>query len=257
MSDYTLKRVHKNGRRFYQVSEGQEVIGLFPSITTVLSGTSDKSGLEEWKKRVGEAEAKRISELSMNRGTVMHRLIELYKPLEGSPDARLSELKDIASQDPEVNQFAADENGELWLAEGWKMFMKFWYNHSRFFDRVIEVLEAETFLFSVKGGGYAGTVDNVSKVYDPFDGDKILIIDYKNSRKPKREDWIQDYFVQASAYWVAYWERTGIKPDGVEIWIANEKDDIPQVFTLDNTEIKYYFQEFQARLETFKKEANI
>lgn len=257
MSDYTLKRVHKNGQRFYQVSEGQEVIGLFPSITTVLSGTSDKSGLEEWKKRVGEAEAKRISELSMNRGTVMHRLIELYKATEGSPDERLTKLKDIASQDAEVNQFATDENGELWLAEGWNMFMKFWYNHSRFFDRVVEVLEAETFLFSVKGGGYAGTVDNVSKVYDPFDGEKILIIDYKNSRKPKREDWIQDYFVQASAYWVAYWERTGNKPDGVEIWIANEKDDIPQVFSLDNGEIRLYFQQFQERLKTFKENHNI
>ena len=257
MSDYTLKRVHKNGQRFYQVSEGKDVIGLFPSITTVLSGTSDKSGLEEWRKKVGEEEADRISKLSMNRGTVMHRLIELYKPLEGSPDERLAKLKDIASTDAEVNQFATDENGELWLAEGWKMFMKFWYNHSRFFDRVTEVLEAEAFLFSVKGGGYAGTVDNVSRVYDVFDGEKILIIDYKNSRKPKREDWIQDYFVQASAYWVAYWERTGIKPDGVEIWIANEKDDIPQVFTLDNGEIRLYFQQFQERLKTFKENHNI
>ena len=257
MSDYILKRVHKNGQRFYQVSEGKDVIGLFPSITTVLSGTSDKSGLEEWRKKVGEEEADRISKLSMNRGTVMHRLIELYKPLEGSPDERLAKLKDIASTDAEVNQFATDENGELWLAEGWKMFMKFWYNHSRFFDRVTEVLEAEAFLFSVKGGGYAGTVDNVSRVYDVFDGEKILIIDYKNSRKPKREDWIQDYFVQASAYWVAYWERTGIKPDGVEIWIANEKDDIPQVFTLDNGEIRLYFQQFQERLKTFKENHNI
>lgn len=257
MSDYTLKRVHKNGQRFYQVSEGKDIIGLFPSITTVLSGTSDKSGLEEWRKKVGEEEADRISKLSMNRGTVMHRLIELYKPLEGSPDERLAKLKDIASTDAEVNQFATDENGELWLAEGWKMFMKFWYNHSRFFDRVTEVLEAEAFLFSVKGGGYAGTVDNVSRVYDVFDGEKILIIDYKNSRKPKREDWIQDYFVQASAYWVAYWERTGIKPDGVEIWIANEKDDIPQVFTLDNSEIRQYFKMFQERLETFKQIHNI
>ena len=257
MSDYTLKRVHKNGQRFYQVSEGKDVIGLFPSITTVLSGTSDKSGLEEWRKKVGEEEADRISKLSMNRGTVMHRLIELYKPLEGSPDERLAKLKDIASTDAEVNQFATDENGELWLAEGWKMFMKFWYNHSRFFDRVTEVLEAEAFLFSVKGGGYAGTVDNVSRVYDVFDGEKVIIIDYKNSRKPKREDWIQDYFVQASAYWVAYWERTGIKPDGVEIWIANEKDDIPQVFTLDNGEIRLYFQQFQERLKTFKENHNI
>lgn len=257
MTDYSISRKQVGGRRYYEVSEGTSTIGLFPSITTVLSGTSDKSGLEKWRKKVGEAEADRISALSMNRGTVMHRLVELYKPLEGSPEERLEALKAIASTDEEVNQFSNEELGQEWLDAGWEMFMKFWYNHSQFFDRVVEVLAAEQFLFSIKGGGYAGTVDNVSKVYDPFDGERIVIIDYKNARKPKREDWIQDYFVQASAYWVAYWERTGIKPDGVEIWIANEVDAIPQVFTLDNTEIRLYFQQFQERLETFKQIANI
>lgn len=257
MSDYNISRKQVDGRRYYEVSEGSEVIGLFPSITTVLSGTSDKSGLEKWRKKVGEAEADRISQLSMNRGTVMHRLVELYKPLTGSPEERLEALKAIAAEDEEVNQFSSEELGQEWLDAGWEMFMKFWYNHSQFFDRVVEVLAAEQFLFSIKGGGYAGTVDNVSKVYDPFDGERIVIIDYKNARKPKREDWIQDYFVQASAYWVAYWERTGIKPDGVEIWIANEVDSIPQVFTLDNTEIRLYFQQFQERLNTYKQMANI
>ena len=257
MSDYSISRKQVDGRRYYEVSEGTETIGLFPSITTVLSGTSDKSGLEKWRKKVGEAEADRISKLSMNRGTVMHRLVELYKPLTGSPEARLHGLKVLASEDPEVNQFQHDPNGTEWREAGWEMFMKFWYNHSQFFDRVTEVLAAEQFLFSIKGGGYAGTVDNVSKVYDPFDGERIVIIDYKNSRKPKREDWIQDYYIQASAYWFAYWERTGIKPDGVEIWIANEVDSIPQVFTLDNTEIRLYFQQFQERLKAFKEMANI
>ena len=257
MGDFKINRKQVGGRRYYEVSEGTDVVGLFPSITTVLSGTSDKSGLDKWRKKVGEAEADRISKLSMNRGTVMHRLVELYKATEGTPEARLEQLKAIASTDEEVNQYKDETEGQTWLDAGWVMFMKFWYNHSQFFDRVVEVLAAEQFLFSIKGGGYAGTVDNVSKVSDPFDGDRIVIIDYKNSRKPKREDWIQDYYVQASAYWFAYWERTGIKPDGVEIWIANEIDDCPQVFTLDNTEIRLYFQQFQERLKTFKELANI
>lgn len=257
MANQTIRRKVVDGQRYYEVKEGKKVLGLFPSITTVLSGTKDQTGLLEWRKKVGEKEADRISYLSMNRGTVMHRLVELYKATEGTPEERLEALKTVAAKDDEVNQYNGDENGALWLAEGWKMFMKFWYNHSKFFGRVIEVLAAEQFLWSVKGGGYAGTVDNVSKVYDPFDGEKIVIIDYKNSRKPKREDWIQDYFVQASAYWVAYWERTGIKPDGVEIWIANEKDDIPQIFSVDNGQIRLYFKEFQERLETFKQDKNI
>jgi hypothetical protein len=249
----SINRKYVNGKRYYEVKEGNKVLGLFPSITTVLGETSDKSGLEDWRNKVGHEEADRISKLSMNRGTIMHRLIELYKPIQGTPDERLEILKEIAQSDSEVNQFASEALGEHWLEEGWKMFMKFWYNGSRFFDRVTEVLAAETFLWSVKGGGYAGTVDNISRI----DDNKIMIIDYKNSRKPKREDWIQDYFIQASAYYVAYWERTGIKPDGVEIWIANEVDNLPQIFKLTNEDVKYYFKEFTNRLKQYKEIANI
>lgn len=247
---YQIKRVQKHGLRHYQVTENGKVLGTFPSITTVLGQTSDKSGLEKWKKRVGEAEAKRISELSMNRGTIMHRLIELYKPLPGDKTEKLEALKELAKTDEEINQYSGDENGPTWLEEGWKMFMKFYMNSSQFFDEVEEVLEAETFLWSKVG--YAGTVDNISKM----SGNKIKVIDYKNSRKPKREEWIQDYFVQGSAYFIAYWERTGIKPHGVEIWIANEVDAIPQKFTLSAKDIKYYFSEFVRRLNQFKEMYN-
>jgi hypothetical protein len=70
-------------------------------------------------------------------------------------------------------------------------------------------------------------------------------------------DWIQDYFIQGAAYWVAYWERSGIKPDGVEIWIANEVQDMPQTFSLSNDDVKYYFRQFQERLKTFKEKFDI
>lgn len=243
-----IRRVEKHGLRHYEVtSEDGSVIGVFPSITTVLGETSDKSGLEKWKKRVGEAEAKRIGELSMNRGTVMHRLVELYKATEGDKLQRLEALKEVASTDEETNQYSEEENGALWLEEGWKMFMKFYFNSSQYFDRVAKVIAAESFLWSKVG--YAGTVDNVSEMTDG----RTLVIDYKNSRRPKREDWVQDYFVQGSAYFIAHWERTGQKPDGVEIWIANEEQSIPQTFSLTISDVKYYFAEFQRRLKLFNE----
>ena len=246
MSDYKIRRVQKHGMRHYEVSLEGDIIGVYPSITTVLGETGDKSGLIKWKERVGEAEAERIGKLSMNRGTIMHRLIELYKPIPIEDKLqKLERLKEIAATDEEVNQYAEDPNGALWLEEGWKMFMKFFMNSSQYFDRVNEVLEAETFLWSKIG--YAGTVDNVSDI----DDNKIMIIDYKNSRKPKIEAWIQDYFIQGSAYFVAYWERTGKKPHGVEIWIANEIDSIPQTFKLTAKDVKYYFTEFMKRLQQF------
>jgi genome maintenance exonuclease 1 len=243
----TINRREIGGLRFYEVSDDNKIIGLFPSITTVLGQTKDQSGLDKWKKRVGEYEANRISTLSMNRGTVMHRLLELYKPIPGTQQEKLADLKILAATDHEVNQFKDHESGELFLSEGWKFFMKFWYNSSRTLSRVEEVLTAEEFLWTARMGGYAGTVDNVSKTFDKG----VLIIDYKNSRRPKEEQWIQDYFMQGSAYYIAYWDRTGIKPNGVEIWIANEEDAIPQVFSLDDSDVKFYFKEFVKRLKQF------
>ena len=228
MDQYKIVRVHEDGLRFYQVTEGETVIAKLPSVTTVLGETKDKSGLDKWRKRVGEAEADRISTLSMNRGTIMHRLIELYKGTSGDASERLIILKDLAKEDDECNQFSDEENGPLYLAEAWKFFYKFYFNSADYFDRVKTVMEAETFLWTTKAGGWAGTVDNISEMTD----DLIKIIDYKNSRRPKREDWIQDYFLQCGAYFIAYWDRTGIKADGGEIWIANEEDNIPQCFTL-------------------------
>ena len=236
----SIKRVELNGLRHYEVtSDTGEVIGVYPSITTVLGETTDKSGLDKWRKRVGEAEAKRIGELSMNRGTVMHRLIELYKATSGTKEDRLNKLKEIA--------YSGEENGAIWLASGWDMFMKFYFNSSQYFDRIEEVISAEVFLWSKQG--YAGTVDNISKMTDG----RTLVIDYKNSRRPKKDIWVQDYFVQGSAYFIAHWERSGMKPDGVEIWIANEEDSIPQTFSLTVEDIKYYFAEFQRRLKLFKE----
>ena len=253
MDQYNIVRVHEDGLRFYRVTEGDKEIAKLPSVTTVLGETKDKSGLDKWRKRVGEAEADRISTLSMNRGTIMHRLIELYKGTSGDASERLIILKDLAKEDDECNQFSDEENGALYLAEAWKFFYKFYFNSSDYFDRVKTVLEAETFLWTTKAGGWAGTVDNISEMIDNL----IKIIDYKNSRRPKREDWIQDYFIQTGAYFVAYWDMTGIKADGAEIWIANEEDNIPQCFTLTQSDLEFYAKEFMRRRKMFKEKFNI
>ena len=249
-----IKRVQENGLRFYEVTEGDKVIAKLPSVTTILGETKDKSGLEKWRKRVGEKEADRISNLSLSRGTIMHRLIELYKTkTEGEAPDRLTELKEIAKTDDEVNEFSEDENGELYLEEAWKFFYKFWFNSADYFDRVKEVIEAETFLWTTKGGGWAGTVDNISTLVDGT----IKIIDYKNSRKPKREDWVQDYYMQAAAYFIAYWDMSGKKADGAEIWIANEVDNLPQTFSLTQADLEFYAKEFIRRRKMFEEKFNI
>ena len=112
---------------------------------------------------------------------------------------------------------------------------------------MLYILESEAFLWSKIG--YAGTVDNVSKTKDG----KILVIDYKNSRRPKKEEWVQDYYLQLASYYVAYWERTGIKANGAEIWIANEENSMPQTFELTQDDIKHYFKQFKNRLDKYNE----
>ena len=122
----TIKRVYKkDGRRYYEVKDGNKtVIATLPSVTTVMGSMSDKSGLDAWRKRVGEEEADRISNLSMNRGTIMHRLIELYKPMSGTQQEKRDNLEDIAPTDEEILEITELENGQLYYNEAWKMFDK-------------------------------------------------------------------------------------------------------------------------------------
>jgi|TARA_B110000908_G_scaffold171190_1_gene233075 genome maintenance exonuclease 1 len=249
-----IKRVSEDGLRFYQVTEDGKLIAKLPSVTTVLGQTKDMSGLAKWRKKVGDAEADRISNLSMSRGTIMHRLIELYKTkTSGESMERLEQLKVVALDDDEVNEFKDDENGALYLEEAWKFFYKFWSNSSDYFDQIKEVIEAETFLWTTKAGGWAGTVDNISTMID----DTVKIIDYKNSRRPKREVWVIDYYLQASAYYIAWWSMTGRKANGAEIWIANEDDNLPQKFTLTQADLEFYAKQFIKRRKMFKEKHNI
>mgnify|MGYP000876327542 CR=1 FL=1 len=115
----------------------------------------------------------------------------------------------------------------------------------KFFDRIKRVIDAEKFIWS--RFGYGGTLDNVSELIDT----SIIIIDYKNARKPKIDAWIEEYFTQVSGYAMAYYERTGKICNTAEIWIANELDDKPQIFKMTSDDIKHYYIEFRKRLNVF------
>lgn len=237
-----IRRVNLLGRRFYDV----EGCGVFPSVTTVLSTTGDKSGLERWKKRVGADEANRIATEATNRGSVMHKHLEIYLGEDLTKDK--TEILQVAGEkaktDTEINQF-----NEQAKNLGENLFMKF-YNHDDFFPRIQETIFQEKFLwFSQNGIGYAGTVDNFSLLNDG----KRKVIDFKTAKKPKEDKWILDYKLQVSAYAIAIWQRCGIKPDGGEIWIANEITPEPQRFVMSFEEIKYYFGLFNERLKAFNE----
>jgi genome maintenance exonuclease 1 len=95
-------------------------------------------------------------------------------------------------------------------------------------------------------GGYAGRVDSI---YENFLS-HLLILDFKTSRKKKKKDWIKNYYMQISAYFLAYWEMYGVRPTGGEIWIAVE-DDEPQIFEVTWDDIKVYGKEFLSLVKKY------
>ena len=239
-----IRRVVINGFRYYEVSDENGVIGTYPSVTSILGETSDKSGLDSWRNRVGHETADRIGKDATDRGTVMHRLCELYLnlPASLSEKDRLEETLSLARLDDEIEQF--DNRAKI---VGGMLFYN--YIKSGSFNEIKKVLAQEKFLWTARDGGFAGTLDNLSVLVS----DDVAIVDFKTARKPKDEKWIEDYKLQVSAYAVAVWDRLGIKVNTCRIWISNEQSISPQHFRLSSSEMREYYFKFRERVAEFYK----
>jgi len=177
------------GRKYF-TPEGK----TYPSVTTVLS-IQDKSGLEAWKKRVGEEEAKKISTQAATRGTAVHKLAEDY----------LNNIETYAEEHMPSNVFSFNQIKKI-------------------LDKHVDnIWMQETFLYS----DYLETAGQVDCIAE-FDG-KLSIIDFKTSRRPKKKEWIKNYFMQESFYAVAFEERTK-RPITQLVTIITVDGDDPQVF---------------------------
>lgn len=239
-----IRRVVINGFRYYEVSDASGVIGTYPSVTSVLGETSDKTGLDAWRNRIGHEKAERIGKDATDRGTVMHRLCELYLNLPTSMKEadRLEETLSLARLDDEIEQF--DNRAKI---VGGMLFYN--YIKSGSFNEIKQVIAQEKFLWTSRDGGFAGTLDNLSVLISEETG----IVDFKTARKPKDEKWIEDYKRQVSAYAVAVWDRLGIKVNTCRIWISNEQSISPQHFRMSSSEMRDYYFSFREKLAEFYK----
>jgi hypothetical protein len=159
-------------KRVYLTPDGEKI----PSVTTILSTTKDQTHLIEWRKRVGEAEAQRITTEAAGVGTAMHNNLERFLAgLERMPGKNLVHVQ--------ANNMAnvIIENGLKDVDEVWAM------EQSLYFP-----------------GLYSGTTDLVA-VYKG----NPSICDYKQTNKPKKEEWIEDYKLQLVAYIMAHNEVYG------------------------------------------------
>ena len=185
----------ENGPRFYTLPGDDQ---KFISVTSVLGAVSDKSFLEEWKKRVGEKKAAEISHESATRGTLMHKAAEQY----------LSNCKTI--------HFTRSKYGIQ--AKGLFRQIK------QELDKIDNIYGLETQVYSKKLG-IAGTADCIAE----YDG-TLSLIDFKNSRKPKRREWIENYFVQCTFYSLMFEELTQLTCEQLVVIISVYGELKPQVF---------------------------
>ena len=199
-----LPRKNVNGKRLYETPDGS----FYPSVTTI-TGQMTKKAITEWRARVGEKEANRVSKAASSRGTSIHKLCEQYV---------LNKMDDVSVMPSNKEMFDAMSN------------------HLR--DHVDNIHGVESFLYS-DFLRTAGQVDCIAE-YDNV----LSVIDFKTSKKKKPEAWIQNYFVQAAAYSFMFEERTNIQIPQLVIMIGVDGEDEPQVFTKNTKERNQYLLKF-------------
>ena len=203
----------ESGRK-YKTPEGIDL----PSITTVLSILS-RDSIAAWRKRVGDAEANKISTRASGRGTRVHEIIEKY--IDNDENYRDGYTPDIIESFNVMKPILDGFIGKVYAQEA-----PLYSNHL----------------------GVAGRVDCVAE----FDG-VLSIIDFKTSMKPKKRDWVKNYFMQEAAYAIMWEERTGQPITQLVTLISVDGEDKPQIFVehRDN-----WVNQLKNTIEKYKEEQN-
>ena len=227
--DYTpIPRVVVEGKRFYATPDGKNL----PSVTTILDKTKSeesREALNRWRRSVGAEKAQQITTEAANRGTRMHTYLEDY--------VKTGEIKERTTN---PYSWASHAMAHVVVEKGLKNVNEFWG------------IEVPLYF----PGIYAGTTDGAGMHLN-----EEAILDYKQSNKPKRREWIEDYFVQLCAYAEAHNEVHGtrirkgvilmcVKPDVDEQFNIIKPPEY-QEFVLEGAEYDKYKDLWWRRVEQF------
>ena len=212
-----LKRTTTDKQRLYTCPDGNAV----PSVTTILDKTKpekSQKALENWRKAVGEKKAKAITTEAANRGTRMHTYLENYVLGE--------ELKETVSN-PYAQQSL--DMAKIVIKEGLKNVNEYWGTEVALYHPEI----------------YAGTTDLVG-----VHGGDDAILDFKQTNKPKKREWVEDYFLQLCAYAEAHNKVYGTKiRKGVVLMCSKEFQY--QEFIIEGEEFDKWRDKWWSRVEEY------
>ena len=217
-------RIEEHGSRLYDVNGAR-----LPSVTTILGKTKDQQFIKDWKAKVGETEAERITNLSSNRGTAMHKFLEHYILGTGYDDltALGQEAKAMAEKVIDVGLTPVEE----------------WYG-------------SEVTLYYP--GLYAGSTDLVC-----LHNNLETVVDFKQANRPKKKEWIEDYYLQIAAYAMAHDYVYGSSIRQGVIMVCTP-DLYYQEFRITDHELRTWKHKFLKRLDMYheliydeKEKANV
>ena len=207
-----IKRRRVEGKRLYDTESG-----FLPSVTTILSATEPwekKQKLNEWRQRVGQEEAKKITTEAANVGTLMHGYLEDWL-IHDKFERKDALIHRVAGNMAET----VIKNIEPYLDEVWGSEVGLYYP-----------------------GLYAGTAD-VTGVWKQ----KPAIMDFKQTNKPKKREWIDDYFMQGAAYGNAHNALFETDIETVAIFMCSRDCEF-QLFELSTDEFKQYSEKWAHRV---------
>ena len=209
----SLPTENVDGKRYYITPTGEK----YPSVTSV-TGLLSRDGIKKWRKRVGEETANKISTQAARHGTSAHQLFEDYIKNDNFEEkfkgAMPTTQQAFISLEKELNQIGT-----------------------------VHALEAPLYSHELQ---LAGRVDCIAEYF----GNEISIIDFKTSRKPKERKWIQNYFIQETAYAKMFEELTGKKVHSLITMIAVSDGSSQLFIEQPNSDYVDQLQELRSQYRT-------
>ena len=217
LSGTELERFQIEGVRHYR-KEGSDV--AYPSVTSVLSFINAPK-FADWRRRVGEEAANKKTKHATTRGTRLHTLFEHFLNNEDITGLKEWEV-------PLVNLMFRAAKPQLE-------------------KHVDNIFQQETQMSSDRLC-LAGTVDLICE----WDGE-LAVVDFKTSEKTKPEAWLEGYFVQLSAYWAMFSEKTGLVPKKLVVFLVTEAGEVQIV---ERTNIMHYLKKLREYVNQFNQSQN-